>query len=568
MDAARFRPYLPLAAILLGTALLQGFLLVRLPTISADGIIFIRIARELSAAPLETMHAEDQHPGFPAMLLAATRLVQACGYEDDPGAWMAGGLIVSLIAGVLSVAVVWCFAREMFDTAIANLAAIGFAVLPVPRAGAVDAQSDTPHALFYLFAAWMASTGLASGNVRRLAAAGVASGLAYWIRPEGLEVALVATPFVVWQAFRAPWPWRKSAAALAAVAGLAGLIATPYMLLAGKITSKQLLIFKEDPAPSYIERLAEAEEAAEEATELASVEQATSSARAVAAAPIANTPARSAPPLPPAPSPPTAPAVDDDPDYSPELVSSLIALAFAAFINSICQGLKFVFIPFYLLGDVALFWRRPAGVQIAFQACLGVTHILILMAVYVFSGYIAHRHMIPLVGLAMPFAALGLYQTCAVLGRWVHIPPRYLAVSTFVVCCAIVLPYTVRRLNQEFVPVIEATSWVKSRLAPGGGIVCNSPYVGFYGRTPVAELKPLSPTLGEALMKAPDARYDYVVLHVNAHDYRPEWIEQLAPYYQPVREIIDPHEYPLPKKVVIFQAKGAVIRNAALPPRP
>jgi 4-amino-4-deoxy-L-arabinose transferase-like glycosyltransferase len=581
MDAARFRPYLPLAAILLGTALLQGLLLVRLPTISADGIIFIRVARDLAAAPLETMHAEDQHPGFPAMLLAATRLVQACGYEDDPGAWMAGGLIVSLIAGVLSVAVVWCFAREMFDTTIANLAAIGFAVLPVPRAGAVDAQSDTPHALFYLFAAWMASTGLASGNLWRLAAAGLASGLAFWIRPEGLEVALVATPFVVWQAFRAPWPWRKLALALAAVAGLAGFVATPYMLLAGKITSKQLLIFKEDPAPSYIERLAEAEETAEQVVAQVPAVHAPTPApphasAPTATAPVANQPAPTPPvaaPAPPVaaaptPPPPPAPVPDDDPDYSPELVSSLIGLAFAAFINSICQGLKFVFIPFYLLGNVALYWRRPAGVQIAFQACLGVTHILILMAVYVFSGYIAHRHMIPLVGLAMPFAALGLYQTGAVVARWVHLPPRYLVVPTFVLCCVVVLPYTLRQLNREFVPVMEATAWVQSRLAPGSGIICNSPYVGFYGRTPVAELKPLSPTLGEALLKAPDARYDFVVLHVNAHDYRPEWIEQLAPYYQPIREIDDPHEYRRPKKVVIFQARNAAIRNAALPPRP
>ena len=30
---------------------------------------------------------------------------------------------------------------------VCAIAAIGFAVLPVPRAGAVDAQSDTPHVL-------------------------------------------------------------------------------------------------------------------------------------------------------------------------------------------------------------------------------------------------------------------------------------------------------------------------------------------------------------------------------------------------------------------------------------
>jgi 4-amino-4-deoxy-L-arabinose transferase-like glycosyltransferase len=565
MDAARFRPYRPLAAILLGTALLQAILLVRLPTISADGITFIRIAKALASAPLETMHAEDQHPGFPAMILVTTRALQACGLAGDPQVWMAGGLIVSFIAGILSVAVVWCFAREMFDTTIANLAAIGFAVLPVPRAGAVDSQSDTPHVLFYLFAAWMASTGLATGNVRRLALAGLSSGVAFWIRPEGLEVALVASPFVLWQAFHTPWPWRKSGLALAAVAGVAFVVAAPYMLMASKITSKQLLVFKENPAPSYIERLAEAEEAAEEAAEAAEAAAAAkeqlAAAPATRAATVAAAAATAAAPM------PAAPQVDGDPEYSPELVSSLIGLAFAAFINCICQGLKFIFIPFYLLGDVALVWRRPAGIQIAFLATLGVTHILILMSVYVFSGYIAHRHTIPLVGLAMPFAALGLYQTSAVLARWCRIQPWHLAVPAMAICCAIVLPYTLRRLNREFIPVMEATKWVQAKLAPGSGIVCNSPYPGFYSNRPIAELKPLSPTLNEALLKAPDARYDYAIVHVNAHDYRPEWLEQLAPYYHVVREIEDPYFYRVPKKVVILEVNATPIRNAALPPR-
>ncbi len=92
----------------------------------------------------------------------------------------------------------WLFARDLFDETMASIAAIVFAVLPVPRADAVDAQSDTPHALFYLLAAWMAATGITSGSCRRLAAAGLACGVAFWIRPEGLEVALIAVPFLVW----------------------------------------------------------------------------------------------------------------------------------------------------------------------------------------------------------------------------------------------------------------------------------------------------------------------------------------------------------------------------------
>ncbi len=558
MFAARLRPYWPLAVILVGTAILQTVLLVRLPTISADGIIFTHIARDFAAEPLKTMQREDQHPGYPVLMLGAKRALQTAGYDHEPDAWMMGGIAVSFAAGILSVAVLWLFTRELLDTTIANIAAIGFSVLPVPRANAVDAQSDTLHVLFYLLAAWMASTGLASGSLRRLALAGLASGLAFWIRPEGLEVAMIASAFVLLQAIRV-WPWRQSAAALAAVAGVALVVAAPYMALAGKITSKQLLIFKDEPAPSYIERLAEAEEAAE--------------ARERAAA-GGETLADNAPAVLPAPTPAAdvpadaAPAVlDEDPDYSPELVSTLIGLGFAAFINSICQGLKFVFIPYYLLGNIALFWRRPGGIQVAFLSVLGVTHILILVAVYVFSGYIAHRHTIPLVGLAMPFAALGIYQASAVVGRWFRLRPLALAAPTIMACSLVVLPYTLRQLNAEFVPVIEATQWVQSRLAPGAGIVCNSPYVGYYSGRPVAELVPLAPTLGEALLKAPDARYDYAVVHVNAHDYRPEWLEQLAPYYQQVLEIDDPLPFRVERKVLVFQVRDQPIRNAALPPR-
>jgi hypothetical protein len=366
--------------------------------------------------------------------------------------------------------------------------------------------------------------------------------------------------------------------ALAAVAGIALVVASPYMLLAGKITSKQLLIFKEKPAPSYIERLAEAEEAAEEAAER---QQATATPPAPLQQPPPPTVVQEPAPTvvqapPPAPAPAAAPApasvVDPndpngDPDYTPELVSSLIGLGFAAFINSICQGLKFVFIPYYLLGDIALIWRRPAGIQVAFLATLGVAHIVVLVSVFVFSGYVAHRHTLPLVGLAMPFAALGIYQTSVVVGRWIRLRPMWLAAGTLVTCCLLVIPFTLRRLNAEFIPVIEATEWVEQRIAPGAGIVCNSPYVPYYSGKPVAELVPLSPSLGEALLKAPDARYDYAVVHVNAHDYRPEWLEQLAPYYQQVLEIDDPLPFRKPRKVLVFQVREQPVRNAALPPR-
>ncbi len=562
MDASRYRTYAPLAMILLLATALQAVLWVRLPTISADGIIFTRVARGLSAAPLETMRVEDQHPGFPALQVAATRTLEWFGYREQPQAWMAGGMLVSFVCGVLSIAVVWLFARDLFDVRIANIAAIVFTVLPVPRSSAVDAQSDTPHAFFYLLAAWLATTGLTSGSIWRLAGAGLASGLAFWIRPEGLEVALVAAPFVAWQALPAPWPWRKSALAMAALAGTAFIVATPYMLLAGKITSKQLQFFKPEPAPTYIERLAESE------TPPPQDVSNTAAKPAPVKAPVRTLAEEPAPAATPAAAPAVAPAPEAEPTYSAKLVASVVALAFAAFINSICQGFKFIFIPFYLLSYAVLFWRRPAGVQVAFVAVLGATHIVILMSVYIFSGYIAHRHVIPLVGLAAPFVAIGIDQTGIWLARLLKAKSAYCTAATLLASCAVVMPYTLRHLNREFVPVIEATQWVNSQLEPGAGIVCNSPYVGYYAGRPVAELRWLSPTLNDALVQAPPARYDFVILHVNAFGYQSEWVEQIESYYEPIREFPDPQTYRRPKKVVVYRVKQGPIRNAALPARP
>ena len=80
---------------MLTAAVLQAIIIVRTPTISADGIIFTSIARDLSAAPVAAFREHDQHPGYPAAMLTATRIVQWLGYRAEPESWMLGGRAVS-----------------------------------------------------------------------------------------------------------------------------------------------------------------------------------------------------------------------------------------------------------------------------------------------------------------------------------------------------------------------------------------------------------------------------------------------------------------------------------------
>jgi hypothetical protein len=216
------------------------------------------------------------------------------------------------------------------------------------------------------------------------------------------------------------------------------------------------------------------------------------------------------------------------------------------------------------VGQVSAFRSRRTEVKMTFLALLAATHMVVLLAVYVVSGYIAHRHVLPLVALAMPCTGLGV----VLVGNWAadrfKIAPARAALASLAVGCAVVIPYSLRPFSREFVPVIEATRWVQAHAQPGAGIICNSPYVGYYATLPVTYLTSESPTMSHALAKAPaPARYDYVVLHVNAHDYHPEWLGQIEQDFRQVEEFPDLLTHPnRGRKVLVFEAKRLAASTA------
>ena len=91
----------------------------------------------------------------------------------------------------------------------------------------------------------------------------------------------------------------------------------------------------------------------------------------------------------------------------------------------------------------------------------------------------------------------------------------------------------------------------------------NSPYVAFYSTLPVTTLGPGARSIDGALSNAPvRASYDYVVLHVGAHEYRPEWIAELESRYSQVQLFPDPTSGTRrPKKVLVFQSKVGLARR-------
>jgi len=253
-------PWLWLLLAMAATAALQAAVAARSPIIAKDGIRFIRIARALERHPRAVMQQEDQHPGYPALISLAYRSLPRGVGGDARQRWELAARLPAMLAGVACVGLVWLLARRMFDARIAMVAALLIVPLPLFRRNASDTLSDTPHLACYLAAAWLACEGFAaSGSQRRrvlaLAGSGLASGLAFWIRPEGLSVALVATLVACgwWLGVRlaarrasaearevaeAGPPAPRLAWALL-VCGTATLVVVPYVVLAGKLTSKK-----------------------------------------------------------------------------------------------------------------------------------------------------------------------------------------------------------------------------------------------------------------------------------------------------------------------------------------
>jgi hypothetical protein len=174
--------------------------------------------------------------------------------------------------------------------------------------------------------------------------------------------------------------------------------------------------------------------------------------------------------------------------------------------------------------------------------------------------------------MAMPYTALGFVYAGKKLKDWMPRLPdaTLLARALLVVACLLAVPRTLRSLNHEYRPVLRAIAWVQARVLPGQGVLCNSRYVRFYSRLPVAFLREHIPDSGVAWADAPrDTNYKYAILNVNAYGYRPEWLEQIQAKYRPVVEFDDPHPTTrLPIKAIVFVAKDAADQVSDRPQEP
>jgi hypothetical protein len=438
-DRERSIARISLAAALLLAAILQGIIAYRSMVIAKDGVHFIGIAQELSEFPRASMLKEDQHPGFPAMILGAHQFTSRF-IKDPVFSWIAAARIVGGVTGLLTLILVWQLSRRLFGGYAAAMAALIFAVQPMFRGNAVDVMSDTPHLFFYLMGAWAACEGLMRKQWAWFPAAGAFSALAYWVRPEGLCVALVTAGLL---GIKALFGREKRLQWLVAGIGtlaVAGVLIAPYAILKGGLTSKKQIV-----PDGFVSIPKVRDHAIRPASPGTSV---TSAAAGIAMA-------------------------------MPE--PRLLVLR-------CIEGFRYVLILPLFVGVLLSGGRKAPGDLVRLVLGLVLVHMALLLALSAIAGYISQRHTMVVVALAMPWVGWGTWRTMVWLGRWA--PRRdwlaarlghsgaVLAAGLLVV--SPMIPYTARTLhkgNEVFAELgLELRSWA----SPGDKVLSSLPYTAFY----------------------------------------------------------------------------------------
>jgi 4-amino-4-deoxy-L-arabinose transferase-like glycosyltransferase len=314
-----------------------------------DGPRFLKTAAHMLDGDFASAWADDYHP-LTSLALAGMHLVT--GLELD-----AAARAVSILAGGFGTAAIFVLARDLFGLRCGVTAALLFAVHPRLVAISSNVQSDGLFVALVVVGAVGIWRALATGRSGVALGAGVATGLAYLTRPEGLVLGVLAGVWLIADLWTRKLELRRVLALGAAFALGALLIASPYLVVMrseeGSFTvsrkkSVSKLLLLEGPAPGH-----------SQGSEL---------------------------------------------DYG--LVLSRIADSLRECSYDGYRAFLPVFLVLGLVGVVSS--RRERGVRYL-ASYIGLVA-LMLFLVHCQTGYISRRHWMSCVALGMPLAALGLLQ--------------------------------------------------------------------------------------------------------------------------------------------------------------
>jgi hypothetical protein len=211
---------LALVGLLGFAAALRWLMWSRAVTLFNDGPEFLLIAKWAAAGDAGAVLAHPYHPLY-SLAIAG---VHALGFE-----WESAGALVGVAGGTAAVGFLFLFLRDAFGAPAAWVGAGLLAVHSRAVEYSSDVQSDGLYLGLFLAGVWFGWRAWTRRSPSSAVAAGLASGLAYLTRPEGVGLAGILVMIVGLEWLRGNWRGAQALRVAGGVAIAAALCVVPYV---------------------------------------------------------------------------------------------------------------------------------------------------------------------------------------------------------------------------------------------------------------------------------------------------------------------------------------------------
>lgn len=240
---------LRLAALLAAAVAVHGWLVATTHVTARDSVGFARNALQLEspkaagvsnlAELLRNKNGEFPHPpGYPLAVLGVSEAVRPLYAAPLPEQMLLSAQLASALAGVLLVLPTYALGRMLFGKFAGFAAALLFQVLPVVARDTSDGLTEGLYLLAVATALLFGVRAVRKRSVGQSLLCGLATSVAYLVRPEGLLAAAAVAAVIAVLAARRAWPVPAAAGRLTALAVGVLLPALPYMILIEGVTNK------------------------------------------------------------------------------------------------------------------------------------------------------------------------------------------------------------------------------------------------------------------------------------------------------------------------------------------
>ncbi len=467
-----------------------------------DGPTFIGIAKSFHEGRWAEAFAADFHPAYSFFIYLTYFLIPD---------WELAGVTVSILASTLSVGGVYLFLRHAFGFRLAWMGTLIYAVQPHALRYGADVQSEGLYLLFFLVGVALLWRAFDEERWGFAAWAGVASGLAYLTRPEGLGLVIAGLMIAAMGLARRRWRLGPCVVWCTALSLSALVVMAPYLFLLHAqegsltLTKKKSLVrmahlesvmIPKESKPIRSVKPADKPELTPEqkkARQERMREQRLNKKKVKAKVAI---PKPESKPKAPWKHPPEKRA----PSSMDRVAENLRFIGMCACdVLHECFSTMRIEIALAMIG--ILFLGFQPGKRALFHLVFPLLYFPILVSLRADAGYVAGRHVFPGLIFFSGYAALGV----PVLGRLlIHPFTRGRQVSegrllraSFGLGLAILLCFSLGKQLQPHrentLAVRRAAEWLQAQELPGGPVFTGRSRVAFYAATPYVPLAAFAP---------------------------------------------------------------------------